>query len=243
MHLYGLIGFPLEHSFSPQYFAEKFYRENITGTEYRLFPIENITDFILLKNRHPNLKGLNVTIPHKESIIPFMDELDAVAEAVGAVNCINLTEGKAIGYNTDVYGFEQSLTPLLQPHHEKALVLGTGGAAKAVAYVLNKLNIAFSQVSRTPAPNVLTYHDLNHQLLQEHTIIINTTPLGMHPNIYDFPDIPYRLLSARHLLFDLIYRPEKTVFLIKGEQQGAVVKNGLEMLYLQAEKSWEIWHT
>jgi len=260
MRTFGLIGFPLTHSFSSQYFSEKFESEKISDAEYKHFPLKTIDELPSLIESTPQLKGLNVTIPYKEAVIPFLDELDGEAEAIGAVNTIKISRQSAVGsrqthlkgFNTDVYGFRESLKPLLQAHHKKALVLGTGGGAKAVGYVLKQLGIECVFVSRTapPRPSLwrggrgvgLFYNDLNEDTLNTHYLIINATPLGMHPNTETHPNIPYEHLTERHLLYDLVYNPGETTFLKLGRQRGAVTKNGLEMLRLQAEKSWEIWN-
>ena len=243
MKQYGLIGYPLSHSFSKGYFAEKFAKENIVDCKYDVFPLEKIEDFVELCNDKKNLIGLNVTIPYKEKIIPFLDELDETAANIGAVNTIKFSNGKKIGYNSDAYGFEMSLKPLLKQHHTKALILGTGGASKAVEYVLKKLGIAFQYVSRTKNDKAISYEELNESIIQHSKLIINTTPIGMYPNIDTAPDIPYNVITDKHLLYDLIYNPEETLFLKKGKEKGAQTKNGLEMLYLQAERSWEIWNS
>lgn len=243
MKLYGLIGFPLSHSFSPDYFKAKFERENITDAEYAIFPLEKVEYFLDICLEFPNLSGLNVTIPYKEKIIPFLDNLSKDAKAIGAVNTIQFLNGKKIGHNTDIYGFESSLKPLLQPNHNQALILGNGGAAKAVEFVLQKFGITFKHVSRHETESSLCYEDVfeDESYLQNYTLIINTTPVGMYPNIEECPQLPYEQLHAKHLLFDLVYNPEMTTFLRKGVERGAQIKNGLEMLHLQAEKSWEIW--
>ena len=241
MRTFGLIGFPLTHSFSQKYFTDKFLTEKIEYIEYCNFPIEKIED-VQQVFENENLCGFNVTIPYKETIIQFLDELDSSSSGVGAVNTVVFRNGNKIGYNTDVYGFENSLKPLLNEHHNKALILGTGGSSKAVAYVLKKLRIEFQFVSRNQIANSISYDDLKPQTILEHKLIINTTPLGMFPEIQDAPGIPYSFITSQHLLFDLIYNPEETEFLKRGKQQGAQTKNGLEMLQLQAEKSWEIWN-
>ncbi len=242
MRTFGLIGFPLTYSFSKKYFSDKFQQEHIADAEYLNFPIEKIED-VLLIFENQNLHGLNVTIPYKEAIIPFLDELDSFASEVGAINTVVFREGKKIGYNTDVYGFEKALVGICNPDLKiKALILGTGGSSKAVAYVLKKLGIEFQFVSRTQKENTLSYTDLKPQTILEHQLIINTTPVGMFPKAQDAPDIPYSFIISQHLLFDLIYNPEETEFLKRGKQQGAEIKSGLEMLQLQAEKSWEIWN-
>jgi len=235
--IYGLIGYPITHSFSPGYFASKFMQEGIKDCKYLAFPIASILGFKNLPKE--NLVGLNVTIPFKEVIIPFLDEITGDAESIQAVNTIVFKAGKTVGYNTDVYGFEMSLRPFLEEQsHTHALILGSGGASKAVKYVLNRCNIDFEVVSRK---GPLTYKDLTKEYIAKHTLIINTTPLGMSPKVKEKPRIPYEALGEKHLLFDCIYNPEKTLFLKTGEEQGARIKNGLEMLQLQAEKSWEIW--
>jgi shikimate dehydrogenase len=241
MKQYGLIGYPLGHSFSKNYFEEKFAKEHLQDCTFELFPIEKIETFIEIIATQKNLQGLAVTIPHKEAVMPLLTEISDAAKAIGAVNCIKIIDGKTIGYNTDVIGFEKSLLPLLQTHRNKALVLGTGGASKAVQYVLKKLSIPFLLVSRNKTNNTITYENISAKIIQTHTLIINTTPLGMTPNEEGFADIPYHLLTSKHLLYDLIYKPEKTLFLQKGEEQGCVIKNGFEMLILQAEENWEIW--
>ncbi len=241
MKQYGLIGYPLGHSFSKKYFEEKFVNEHLQGCSFELFPIEKIELFNEIIATNKNLHGLAVTIPHKETVMPLLTEISDAAKAIGAVNCIKITEGKTLGYNTDVIGFEKSLLPLLQPDHKKALVLGTGGASKAVQYVLKKLGISFLVVSRNKMTSTITYENISAAIIQTHTLIINTTPLGMTPNEEGFAVIPYHLLSPKHLLYDLIYKPEKTMFLQKGEQQGCAIKNGFEMLILQAEENWGIW--
>ncbi len=246
MKQFGLIGYPLSHSFSEKYFRAKFRKEKITGYDYKLFPLETIEQFPELIKENPNLYGLNVTVPHKETIVNYLDALDETAKAVGAVNCIKIVkqqeEIKLLGYNTDVYGFEEALKPILKSRHHHALILGSGGSAKAVASVLQKLQIDFVFVSRNPTTKeILLYNDLNKSIIREHLLIINTTPLGMYPETKNYPPIPYEYLGGQHLLFDLIYNPAQTVFLQKGEARGASIQNGIEMLHLQAEKSFEIW--
>ena len=243
MKQFGLIGYPLSHSFSKGYFAEKFAKENINDSKYDTFPLAKIEDFIPLCEAYPSLVGLNVTIPYKEQIIPYLDSLDVEAKAIGAVNTIKFHNGQKIGYNSDCYGFEMSLIPLLQPHHTSALILGTGGASKAVEYVLKKLNISYQYVSRNKTENTITYAELNEgNKLQNTHLIINTTPVGMYPNTDTCPPIMYNQLNAHFLLYDLVYNPEETLFLKHGKACGAQTKNGLEMLYLQAERSWQIWN-
>ena len=242
--LYGLIGYPLSHSFSKRYFTEKFIREEKAGHFYELFPLETIEALPDLLKQLPQLKGLNVTIPYKEMVIPFLDEIDAAAKSIGAVNTIKISNGKLKGFNTDVYGFEKSLLNISEEALPKqALILGTGGAAKAVKYALAQSGIVASYVSRKSGTDVLTYQDLNQDTLEKYKLIVNTTPLGMSPNIDSFPNIPYHYIGENHLCFDLVYNPEATLFLQKAQQRGAYILNGLEMLHLQAEKSWEIWTT
>lgn len=246
MRKFGLIGFPLSHSFSKKFFTEKFLNEDIPDCGYDLFPIENIDLLTKLISDNAELEGLNVTIPYKLAVLPFLNEVDEAAGQIGAVNCIAIqrNNGKEFlkGYNTDAYGFEESLKPMLNEQHKKALIFGDGGAAKAVKYVLNKLNIPFLVVTRTSTSNSILYDAVSPELLQEYTILINTTPLGMSPNTETCPDIPYEVLTERHLAYDLVYNPEETTFLAKSKIQGASIKNGLEMLYLQAERSWYIWN-
>lgn len=242
MKIYGLIGYPLSHSFSKGFFKEKFEKEQITDCQYENFPIPGISEFTALLEQHPQLNGLNVTIPYKEVVIPFLDELSDAATQIGAVNCIHFKDGRKKGYNTDVIGFTKSLQPLLQSHHTSALVLGTGGAAKAIMYALEQLGITYTVVSRQPVNGVVAYDTLDEATMAAHTIIVNTTPLGMYPKVDTFPEIPYQYLTSRHLLYDLVYNPAETAFLQKGAAQGAAIKNGHEMLILQAEASWEIWN-
>ena len=242
MRMYGIIGYPLGHSFSKDYFAEKFAREGITGCSYEVFPIKTIDEFEVLLVQNPSLRGLNITIPHKQSVLQYLDDTTNLPVVLKACNCIKIVNGKLTGYNTDIIGFERSLQTKLQNHHIQALILGNGGAAAAVKFVLNKLNIVFKVVSRKKNnESDLTYTDLNESIIKEHLLIINTTPLGTFPNVDECPDIPYQYLTARHFLYDLVYNPGKTLFLQKGEQQGAVTKNGYDMLVIQAEESWRIW--
>ena len=247
-HLYGLIGYPLSHSFSKRYFSEKFRREGIEGCRYELFPLESIEQFPALLSAHPNLRGINVTIPYKQQVMAYLDELDEGAAEVGAVNTIKVNGGRLAGYNTDVFGFEQSLLQFLEgngasPGGLQALILGTGGASKAVQYVLRKTGIGFRLVSRNKKPGQLTYLELNETLVQNCRLIVNTTPLGMSPQTETCPEIPFQYIGPQHLLYDLVYNPEETKFMARGIQRGAAVHNGLEMLQLQAEKAWEIWNS
>lgn len=246
MRLFGLIGYPLMHSFSQKYFTDKFLNENIKDAEYRNFAVERIED-VRSVFATENICGLNVTIPYKGAIIPFLDELDSSASGVEAVNTIVIRDGKKIGYNTDVYGFENSLLNFLakaqsSQNEIKAIILGTGGSSKAVAYVLKKLGIEFQLISRSQKESTISYSDIKPQTILDYKLIINTTPVGMFPNIHNAPDIAYSFITSQHLLFDLIYNPEETEFLKRGKQQGAQIKNGLEMLKIQAERGWEIWN-
>jgi len=248
MKLYGLIGQTLAHSFSEKYFLEKFRKEQILDCDYRLFPIESVFEITELLNIFPELKGLNVTIPFKEKIIELLDRVDDIAQEVGAVNTIKILfeNDKFVlkGYNTDVYGFSKTLEPLIENQNYKALILGTGGAAKAVEYVLKQLNIEYISVTRAPFKNENTifYSDLNPQILDQYKLIINTTPIGMFPEVNFFPNIPYDYITQNHILYDLIYNPEETQFLKFGRFKKAKIVNGLKMLHLQAEKSWEIFN-
>lgn len=242
MRKFGLIGFPLTHSFSKKHFEEKFKREQIADCSYDLFELKNIEELPSLIKSNPDLVGLNVTIPYKESAIPFLDFTANEAKQIGAVNCIKIIDGLLAGYNTDVFGFEISLIKILPVQQVHAFVLGTGGSSKAVQYVFKKLQIPFTVVSRNPDENSITYFDMaNH--MKERNLIINTTPLGMYPDEKHCPDIPYELLTPNDILFDLIYNPSETLFLKLGRDWGCKTKNGLEMLQLQAEKSWEIWNS
>ena len=238
---YGLIGYPLSHSFSKGYFTEKFKKEGIKNAAYETYPLEKISDFTTLLQNNPELVGLNVTIPYKEAIIPYLDELSEEAKKIGAVNTIKIINGKKIGYNSDVVGFEKSLIQHLKPTHNKALVLGTGGAAKAVWFVLKKLNIPYLKVSRTASENIIAYDTISIDLVKEYPLIINTTPLGMSPKLETKPDIPYQALTKNHFLYDLVYNPQTTLFLEMGQKMGATIQNGLPMLHGQAERSWELW--
>jgi shikimate dehydrogenase len=247
MKKYGLIGYPLTHSFSKRFFTEKFEKENI-GAVYDNFEIDSVSLFPEIIKNYPELSGLNVTIPYKEQIIPFLNELDEAAEKVGAVNTVKINrtnKGTWLkGFNTDTHGFETSLKPLLQPHHKKALILGTGGASKAIKFVLNKLKINFISASiEELQEKEIRYEDIDENLMNERLLIINATPLGTYPKVETYPPIPYEFISANHLLFDLVYNPEETFFMKKGKKQGATVKNGYEMLLNQALKSYEIWNS
>lgn len=243
MRQFGLIGFPLSHSFSKGYFANYFSTENILDAHYENYPIESIDLFSDLWNNNPALKGLNVTIPYKKLVIPFLQHSSPVVQSIQACNCIKLYEGALYGYNTDVIGFEQSLLPYLQPHHQKALIFGTGGAAAAVEWVLQKLGIAYQLVSRTESERGITYASLTPDIIAAHTLLIHTSPVGMFPNTEEAPNLPYEAITSKHHLYDLVYNPAVTKFLEKGAAQGATTQNGLEMLHLQADASWEIWNS
>ena len=240
----GLIGKNISYSFSQQYFTTKFKNQNFDSQfSYQNFDIATINDFKTILKNNPTLLGLNVTIPYKESIIPFLDELSDNAQKIGAVNTISIDNtGKLTGDNTDFFGFAASIKPLLKNHHQKALILGTGGASKAVCFGLKSLGITTQLVSRNTSENTISYTDVTETHFKDYQIIINCTPLGTSPNTDLFPNIPYQYFTSNHLAFDLIYNPEKTVFLQKAESHGAVIKNGYEMLVLQAEKAWEIWN-
>jgi shikimate 5-dehydrogenase len=261
MKLYGLIGFPLSHSFSKKFFTEKFEREKIEDTKYELFPLENIRGLVNLLRENPDLCGLNVTVPHKINVLKYLDWIEHDARTAGAVNCIRITaespvlaafsgevgikdhDFKLEGFNTDLYGFEMSLRPLLKSQHDQALVLGDGGAARAVKCVLDNLGIDYKCVTRKALPGNILFSSLKPHHIEQYKLIINTTPIGMAPNVDECPPIPYGYITSDHLLYDLIYNPEETLFLKKGAEHGAVIKNGFEMLVLQAEKSWEIWNS
>lgn len=247
MQKYGLIGYPLRHSFSIGFFNEKFTAENIDA-EYVNFEIPRIQDFMEVIEENPNLCGLNVTIPYKEQVIPYLDELDKDTAKIGAVNVIKIIRQpkgkvKLVGYNSDIIGFTQSIEPLLQPYHRKALILGTGGASKAIYHGLLNLGLESTFVSRTKKDSkFLTYEELTPEIMKEYTVIVNCTPVGMYPKVDYCPDIPYDELTPNHLLYDLLYNPNETLFMKKGQARSAVVKNGLEMLLLQAFAAWEIWN-
>lgn len=243
--VFGLLGKNIAYSFSRGYFQDKFQKLQLASYKYKNFDINTIDEFKNVVKENKNLKGLNVTIPYKEAVIPFLDKLDKTAEKINAVNTIKFTKrGNLKGYNTDAYGFENSLLPLFKKHHKKALILGTGGASKAVAYVFKKNEVDFKFVSRTPSSKKeISYESLTESVLNSHHIIVNCTPLGTSPNTDFCPNIPYQFLNENHLLYDLIYNPEVTTFLKKGLEKGASIKNGLEMLQLQAEESWRIWNS
>jgi len=245
MNRLGLIGYPLSHSFSEKYFTEKFSTSGLTNWSYHLFELSQINELHALLHSHPDLVGLNVTIPFKEKVIPFLSRLDESAEVAAAVNTIRITEenGKLFltGYNTDMYGFRESIKPLLKRNHQRALILGTGGAAKAVAAVLRQMQVEYLFVSRHPQQGQVGYHELNEAAVTNFPFIVNCTPAGMFPNEQTAPEIPYEFLTAANFLYDLVYNPVETVFLQKGKEKGTLVMNGLDMLRLQAEKAWEIF--
>lgn len=240
--VYGLIGKNISYSFSKKYFTNKFEENFFENCEYRNFDLPNLENLDSIK-KIKGLKGINVTIPYKETIIPFLDRINKKAKKIGAVNCIKISKkGTLKGYNTDYYGFKKSLIPLLESHHKKALILGTGGASKAVAFALRELNIEYDFVSRNANEFQFKYSELNNDVFKEYTIIINTTPIGTSPNIDECPPLDYSLFTDKHIAYDLVYNPEKTKFLKKAKSYGAKIKNGYEMLVLQAEKSWKIWN-
>ncbi len=243
MKKYGLIGHPLTHSFSKKYFTEKFEKEQLTDCEYHLFDISTINELTTVLKNNPELKGLSVTIPYKETVMAFLDKIDEEAKIIGAINTIKIENNKLIGFNTDYFGFKQSLKPFLEISQERALILGTGGASKAVYHALTSLNINCLFVSRNPKQeNEISYNDVDEYVIKHHQIIVNTTPVGTFPNINDKPAIDYSQITSKHLLYDLVYNPAETEFLKEGKLQGAIVLNGLQMLQLQAEKAWDIWN-
>jgi shikimate dehydrogenase len=245
MKLFGLIGYPLGHSFSKQYFTEKFANEGLADCAFEAFPIESIEAFpdLLLNNK--NLKGLSVTIPYKEQVLQYVDELSDEVKFIGATNSLKISDNRLIAYNTDIIGFEKSFCKELKPVHSKALILGTGGASKAVQFVLRKLNIYYLVVTRNKnfEKGYCNYNLIDEAIMKEYTVIINCSPVGMSPNENAYPKIPYHLITPDHYLYDLVYMPAKTIFLQKGEAQGATIQNGYEMLILQAEASWKIWNS
>ena len=247
MEQYGLLGYPLGHSFSKTYFNQKFQAEHIDA-EYVNFEITSIRELKNIVKKNTNLRGLNVTLPYKTLVMSLLDEIEEDARLIGAVNVIAFRKGsfgkyKLKGYNSDIIGFRQSIRPLLDVSHRKALILGTGGSSKAVFQGLKQLGLASTFVSRSAKDFCITYGEISPRILEQYTVIVNTTPVGMYPDIDDCPPIPYELLTPRHLLYDLLYNPDETLFMRKGKAQGATVKNGLEMLLLQAFASWEIWHS
>lgn len=243
MNTYGLIGYPLSHSFSKKYFSEKFEKEGIRECEYLNFEIPSIEDITKVLSKHKGeLRGFNITIPYKQAIFPYLDAIDTRAERIGAVNVVKLSGGKLKGYNSDYYGFKTDLEQFVKNfENKKALILGTGGASKAVKVALEDLDVPFLYVSRKAKEGIVSYEDITPEVLASHQIVINTTPLGMSPKVDACPDLPYEALTKEHFLYDLVYNPEKTLFMNKGLEKGSNVKNGLNMLHLQAEKAWEIW--
>ncbi len=243
--LYGLLGRALSHSYSKEYFENKFRELKLHEHEYRNYELETIQGFATLIEAEPALRGLNVTYPYKEAVIDYLDALGSEAREIGAVNCIKIENGRTTGYNTDVYGFRQSIKPFLDRHHERALILGTGGGAKAVAHVLAQFGIGIIYVSSDPAKKgagIILYNEVNEHVMNACKLVVNCTPLGMFPETDRFPDLPYQHFSPEHLAYDLVYNPEETKFMSKARAQGSAVVNGLSMLQLQAEKSWEIWN-
>jgi len=241
-HRFGLVGRNISYSFSQGYFTQKFKTLGLAHHTYENFDLQNIAEIQSLFKNTEDLKGLNVTIPYKEEVIPYLNSLSKKAKKIGAVNTIKFSKKGLKGFNTDVYGFKKSIAPFLKAHHRKALILGTGGASKAVAFVFEELGIDYKFVSRKAAPERFSYSDINEEILSTYSVLVNCTPLGTFPNIDDRPELPYRYLTEKHLLFDLIYNPEKTAFLKAGEKRGATILNGLKMLELQAEKAWRIWN-
>ena len=265
MDKYGIIGYPLGHSFSRGFFTEKFAREGIDA-QYLNFEIPDARMLLDVLRDNPELRGLNVTLPHKQAVIPLLDELSDEAREIGAVNVIRIERLKDLqfkdlscmtekssnpqilksvnlkGFNSDIIGFAESIKPLLLPHHKKALVLGTGGASKAICVGLKRLSLEWKYVSRTPREGMMTYKDITAEMLQEYTVIVNCSPVGMFPKVDEAPAIPYEYLTPKHLLFDCVYNPEDTLFMQKGREHGATTKNGLEMLHLQAVASWRFWN-
>lgn len=245
MRTFGIIGFPLSHSFSQRYFTEKFEKEGIKDAVFKNFSIENIEALKDVLQNNPALKGLAVTIPYKKAVLPYLSHATDTVQEMGACNCIKISNDKLFGYNTDVIGFEESFVKYLENFHSKALILGTGGAAAAIEFVLKKLRIDYRFVSRTASAerNIFSYEDLNDDVMKEYNIIINCTPLGTYPKVDECPAIPYDLLTSNHYLFDLVYNPSKTKFLQQGEAKGATIQNGYEMLVIQAEENWNIWNS
>ena len=240
---FGLVGKSIEYSFSKKYFTEKFVLGNLADCSYHNFDLKGIEEFPSLIAENLNLKGLNVTIPYKEAVLPYLNKLSKTAAQIGAVNVIRFTKkGNLKGYNSDYYGFMKSLKPLLQSHHRKALILGSGGAAKAVSFALDQLGILYTFVTREEKEGMIDYDLINATTFDNHQIIINCTPTGTVPNTKEFPPIPYHFFTKKHIAFDLIYNPEETQFLKKAKKKGAFTKNGYEMLILQAEKAWKIWN-
>ena len=242
MRDFGLIGHPLAQSFSKIYFENKFTQENIDDASFHLFDLESIDDLKAVLVAHPDLKGFAVTIPYKQALIKYLHKISDETKSIGAVNCVKIDQGILTGYNTDVVGFAASFLPMLKQAQNKALVLGTGGASKAVQYVLKQNKIPFQLVSREAGKSFITYEEVDEKIMRDHNIIINCTPLGMWPNIESLPPLPYEYANEDHIFYDLVYKPEETVFLKKGKEKGATIANGFDMLIAQAEKNWEIWN-
>lgn len=243
MRTFGIIGFPLSHSFSQKYFTQKFVDEYIADALFLNFPIDDIEDLPKLLKSVPELKGLAVTIPYKKQVLSFLEDTTNEVKEMGACNCIKIVNNKLYGYNTDVVGFEKSFVAHLQPHHTRALLLGSGGASAAVEFVLKKLNITYQIVSRkVTSGSTIRYEDIDEEVIKKYSVIINCTPLGTYPNVDESPLIPYHLLTSKHYLFDLVYNPSLTKFLALGKEQGAAIQNGYDMLTIQAEANWKIWN-
>ena len=242
MRLFGLLGYPLTHSFSQKYFTEKFQTLGITNAAYENFSIPTIEELSGILSTKKDLEGFNITIPYKKAVLDFLNDWSEPVKKMGACNCVKITDGKLKGFNTDVVGFQQSLQPFLKPYHQKALILGTGGASAAVEYVFQELKIPYQFVSRSARSNAISYEELSQDLMEDHQLVINTSPVGMYPQVDAVPNIPYQFLTPKHHLFDLIYNPSETEFLSLGKQHGATIQNGFEMLILQAEESWRIWN-
>lgn len=241
-NIYGLIGKNISYSFSKVHFTQKFEALNLLDYTYEILDFDEIAEFPKFLIDNPKLKGLNVTIPYKQAIIPYLDKLSKIASEIGAVNTIRFTrKGELKGYNTDYFGFKKMLKPLLQKHHKKALLLGMGGASKAVAYALNQLGIEYQYVSRTPKQDILSYGQVNEETFKKFQIIINCTPLGTYPSINECPDIPYHFFTPNHIAIDLIYNPAESLFLNRAKKNGSIIKNGQDMLTFQAELAWKIW--
>ncbi len=243
MKKFGLIGYPLSHSFSKSFFDKKFDRENILDAEYQNYPLEKIEDFPALIENIKDLKGLNVTTPYKESIIPYLTELDETAKAIGAVNTIKFMNGKLIGYNTDAWGFAKSLLGMAHANMKTAIIIGDGGAAKAVKYVLGRIGISYKTVNRTKKENTLTFEELSDELISSTKLFIQTTPIGTFPNVNEMPPFPMNAINSSHKAIDLIYNPEESLFLKSMKEKGATTKNGSEMLQAQALEAWKIWNS
>ena len=241
MRKFGLIGLPLTHSFSKQFFTEKFEKEQITDCQYENYPLEKIEDLPALLAANRDIVGLNVTIPYKREVMPFLTDVAPAVKKTGACNCIRIDGKKRVGYNTDVIGFHLSLMPHLRVQHQRALILGTGGASAAVEFVLEQIAMPYMLVSRNPGTNSIGYDQLNEDLMESHTLIVNTTPLGTFPVVETYPPIPYEYVTDQHFLYDMVYNPAETIFLQRGREKGATVLNGMDMLIGQANASWDIW--